>query len=179
MNCCVCPCSTSTQQVRPLQDLNRKPIHRSKFSIEEDLLLRQLASTEFVDWNEVSKALKRFSPRQCKERWFSYLHPNINNGPWTETEDRILIEKHKIFGPKWTIICKFLPSRTDMGIKNRYRLLQRASQKTEIKREKRTFDEVFPTEPKFLMKEIIEFFDYVIGDNNNGVCLACDFFGTC
>ncbi|KAF8096469.1 hypothetical protein N665_0308s0043, partial [Sinapis alba] len=39
---------------------------------------------------------------------------------WTEKEDQILVEAHKVFGNKWTKIALILCGRTESAIKNRW-----------------------------------------------------------
>ena len=41
-------------------------------------------------------------------------------GKWTEEEDQVVIEKHKLFEKKWRLYVEFLPGRTSSAIRNRY-----------------------------------------------------------
>jgi hypothetical protein len=67
--------------------------------------------------------------RQCRDRWFHYLSPFVNKAVWTPAEDALIIRKQRELGSKWVKIAKFLPSRTDGMIKNRFLQLQRKARK--------------------------------------------------
>lgn len=80
-------------------------------------------------WKEISAHLENRTPRQCRERWTHYLSPDVATSPWTAEDDRILEEKYREFGGKWTKIKEFLPNKTAINIKNRYSLLKRKKMK--------------------------------------------------
>jgi len=59
--------------------------------------------------------------KQCRERWYNHLSPEVRKDPWTEEEDRIIIEAHNELGSKWTTIANMLGNgRTPNSIKNRW-----------------------------------------------------------
>ena len=97
---------------------------RILFSHDDDLKLKTLVEKFGHNWNLVSKEMIHKNPRQCKDRYLTYLSPEIKIGEWTTYEDSILIRKFKEFGNKWVLISKFLPGRTDTSIKNRYNTLK-------------------------------------------------------
>lgn len=73
-------------------------------------------------------AMSVFTPRQCRDRWKSYLC--YNDSPafstnWTNEEDCLLIEKYKQIGPKWAYLAQFFPWHTSISVKNRYLELNR------------------------------------------------------
>lgn len=55
----------------------------------------------------------------------SYLSPKLNKNPFTEQEDKTLLELVQNMGPKWVSIAKYFNGRTDNQIKNRYKVLNR------------------------------------------------------
>jgi hypothetical protein len=97
--------------------------------VREDILLRTLVTDLGENnWAGVAAEMRNRNPRQCRERWFNYLSPNIRNLPWTELEDAILLNKVKEHGPAWHRIAPCFPRRTDINIKNRYHVLTRKRQ---------------------------------------------------
>lgn len=111
---------------------------RFKFSPEEDEILKDIVmNNQFESWthiatlfNQRSAQLSLNTPvarneRQCRDRWFNFLAPDVNRTPWTAEEDTILMSKYMEFGPRWSLISRFLKGRKDNMIKNRIKLLTR------------------------------------------------------
>jgi myb proto-oncogene protein len=40
--------------------------------------------------------------KQCRERWFNHLNPDIKKEAWTPEEDRIILGAHHELGNKWS-----------------------------------------------------------------------------
>lgn len=77
------------------------------------------------NWELISQWIGTKNVRQCHDRWFYYLSPEINKNPWTEEEDQRLIQLSNQYGRRWVQIAKHFEGRTDTQIKNRMKVLQR------------------------------------------------------
>uniref|UniRef100_A0A670K4Y4 MYB proto-onco like 2 n=1 Tax=Podarcis muralis TaxID=64176 RepID=A0A670K4Y4_PODMU len=52
-------------------------------------------------WTLIAKHLKGRLGKQCRERWHNHLNPEVKKSSWTEEEDRIICEAHKVLGNRW------------------------------------------------------------------------------
>lgn len=99
---------------------------KSKFSEQEDASLKELVNIYGENnWEEVSAHLPGRNVRQVKERWMNYLSPALNNNPFTEDEDNLLLAKYDELGPKWVKMTCYFTGRTDIALKNRWMVIQR------------------------------------------------------
>lgn len=89
--------------------------------------------------------------KQCRERWYNHLSPEVRKDPWTEEEDKIIIEAHNELGSKWTTISNMLGNgRTPNSIKNRWNsTLKRVLTTGDMSKKKRTRSTNNPTKRKF------------------------------
>jgi hypothetical protein len=103
-----------------------RPHPRKAFAVEEDIrLVRAVEDLGTGSWSVIAACLSGRNARQCRERWRNYLAPNIDNGPWTQAEEELLIVKHAELGAAWKQISAFFPFRTDINIKSRWHQIQR------------------------------------------------------
>lgn len=64
--------------------------------------------------------------KQVRERWFNYLDPKLNHGPFTDTEDAALQAAVQEHGTKWSKIAQdVMLGRSENALKNRYHSLRR------------------------------------------------------
>ena len=48
------------------------------------------------NWSAVAKFVPGRAGKQCRERWHNHLNPDIKREKWTEEEDKVIIEMHKL-----------------------------------------------------------------------------------
>ena len=96
---------------------------RYNWTAEEDAMLRQWVEENGLKKGVFARAAEKMPHRnadQCYQRWHHCLDPAINKEPWSEKEDKILIDAHKQLGNKWVAIRKHLPGRTGEAIRHRW-----------------------------------------------------------
>ena len=60
---------------------------------QEDEKLSDLVQQQGTKhWSMVARQLPGRSGKQCRERWFNHVDPDINHDPWTVEEDAIIIQ---------------------------------------------------------------------------------------
>ena len=72
-------------------------------------------------WAALAATLPGRTDTQCRNRWTHVLDTAIQRGPWTASEDKILIEAHKKLGNKWTEISKLIDGRTGKQCSDRWK----------------------------------------------------------
>jgi hypothetical protein len=94
---------------------------RRPFTVEEDVrLLEIVGRSQMVNWENIAHQMGGRSSRQCRERWVNYLNPQIRNDPWTEDEDRLLLDKINELGHSWAQIGRAFNGRSESDVKNRW-----------------------------------------------------------
>jgi myb proto-oncogene protein len=105
---------------------------KNAWSPEEDLQLQEIVAQDGKGhWTKIAEKLPGRAGRQCRERWFNHLAPDVRKGSWTADEDRAIVAAVREHGTKWSTIQKQLPGRSDNSIKNRYYSAIRKAQRLE------------------------------------------------
>ena len=108
------------QPISPTPLSSEQSTLRKRFTPDEDLLLKAMTMKGNMSWDEIAKHLPGRTGRQCRDRYNNYLNKTVIHKNWTKEEDRIIIEKYRQFGPRWTVISNFLEARSGNNVKNRW-----------------------------------------------------------
>ena len=75
-------------------------------------------------WDKVQKALNLKTKRTAREHFYKFILADSRT-PFTPDEDNLIIAKVNEIGTKWSQIAKLFKNRSDINIRNRYRILAR------------------------------------------------------
>eukprot|EP01080_Neovahlkampfia_damariscottae_P006114 gene6114-10121_t len=112
-------------------------IVKGPWSEEEDKICYALVQKHGANnWTEIAEHIPGRIGKQCRERWLNHLDPSINKEPFSEEEERILIDAQRRLGNKWKEMTSLFNGRTDNQLKNQFKLI-RSHQKTGKRKKER------------------------------------------
>ncbi|EPQ51731.1 hypothetical protein GLOTRDRAFT_48068 [Gloeophyllum trabeum ATCC 11539] len=101
-------------------------LRKGRWTSNEDAVLLDAVSQHGQNWSKVARHVEGRTDDQCAKRWRENLDPAISREPWTQEEDKILLEALRVHGQKWNTISTLLPGRASVHCRNRYSRLRRA-----------------------------------------------------
>ena len=119
-------------------ELYEKRQQRQSWLPEEDeILCRLTISRGARAWASISKDLNltvhRGAPvrqgKQCRERWYNHLNPELKKGRWSQQEELYIIQKQIEIGNKWSEISQGLSGRTENQVKNKWKSMYKKAQR--------------------------------------------------
>lgn len=131
--------NTFVPAVRPSQEhLIERMASRQPWLPQEDEFLRSIIMGRGTKaWTSIAQELNMQlhqgqyvrHGKQCRERWFNHLDPQLRKGNWSASEDLLLLEKQLEMGNRWSDISKLLAGRNENSVKNRWKSMVRKAQK--------------------------------------------------
>mmetsp|Transcript_20010 Transcript_20010/g.46751 ORF Transcript_20010/g.46751 Transcript_20010/m.46751 type:complete len:427 (+) Transcript_20010:55-1335(+) len=108
------------EESRPRKD--RAGSGKSHWLDEEDEKLKQLVmENKGKNWKSIASHFPTRTDVQCLHRWQKVLNPELVKGPWTEAEDKKVIDLVGYYGAKkWSLIAAALPGRIGKQCRERW-----------------------------------------------------------
>jgi len=114
---------TDVQCLHRWQKVLRPGLVKGSWSKLEDQIVKEMVQKHGVGgvkWSVIAAKLPGRLGKQCRERWFNHLDPALKKEPWTEEEDKMLMDAQARLGNKWCQIAALIPGRSENSVKNRW-----------------------------------------------------------
>ena len=90
-------------------------------STKDNALRKAVDEHGSKNWKAVAARFPHRKEIECLNRWNRVLKPTLIKGPWTEEEDRKVVELVKRYGAKkWSVIANELPGRIGKQCRERW-----------------------------------------------------------
>jgi len=86
----------------------KKTFTKSKWKPEEDRILKDYV-IQYGDrtWTHVPKRTGLpHNPASCRFRWMNHLKPSLKKGPFTDEEEKRVLQLHAVLGNKWSQMAR-------------------------------------------------------------------------
>ena len=101
--------------------INIVDLVKGPWTYEEDRkLLKWIQKEGPKRWSMCAETIVGRTGKQCRERWFNALNPEVKKGEWTVEEDYKIYLLYSLYGGRWSKISLNFPNRTENSIKNRF-----------------------------------------------------------
>lgn len=93
---------------------------------EDEILKAAVMKYGLNQWSRISSLLVRKSAKQCKERWYEWLDPQIKKTEWTKDEEEKLLNLAKMFPCQWRTIAPIVGRTAFQCLEHYEKLLDKA-----------------------------------------------------
>ena len=95
------------------------------YNMPTDQSINNHSNSKSGTWIQVAGVVKTKDDSRCREKWVNFVNPKLNFDPFTEQEDKLLIELIDIHGSgSWAKLAQaHFPGRTDNMLMRRWRAL--------------------------------------------------------